>query len=164
MEEYQSLKDFSMMQEGPPYKSYIKTIWGKVYLTVLSPHSGKAEGLILEGDPRKGEEKCIVDVWSVREDSYLRKANPDHFLTGTVIPYVRTEIKVVTEEEKYNTLSDSEINDLLNSKFFALQSAVNKMTSEAVLFRILSRAKDLEKSEKVVKFIEGRLASIQMGE
>jgi len=157
---------FSMMQEGVPLKSYIKTILGKVYVTVLNPENNTPEGLILEGDPRKSEEGCIIDIWSEKEDVFFKRSknNKSHLELGILIEYKRQGPREPTEEEKANTLPDEEIINLLNSKFFILQSSVNKTTSEATLFRFLSIARDLDKSEKIIKFLEGRLASIQMGE
>lgn len=155
-----NLKVYAMSQTKEPYKSYRKAIVGKVYVTIIDKYENKPLGVILEGN---GEDS-IVDTWDEREDVFFRKANRPHLESGTILPYIRTYEKIISEEEKYNTLSDDELVELLNSKFLSLQSAANKMTKSAPLFRLLQTAKDLEKSEKIIKFIEGKLAAVQLEE
>lgn len=151
----------SAMHGGKPYKSYIKTILGKVFVTVLSEIDGQPEGVILEGDPRRLDDSSIVDVWSVEEDYYFTKKNKRHLTTGALKPYVRKE------EEKEKTIeqfSDEELVDIINSKFFTLQSALNSTNSIATLYRIQNLAQELEKSDKIMKAIEARISEIQAEE
>jgi len=154
---------YGLMQTNKPIRSYIKTILGKVFVNVLNPFTDSIEGRILTGDPRKHLNGSIIDVWSEKEDVYLRNANQKHFEEGYIIPYVR-EDKEQTEEEHLNTLNDDEVEKLLKSKFFTLSNAVNKMTAVAPIYRTLEMAKDMEKSEKIIKFLEGRISEIQMKE
>ncbi len=48
--------------------------------------------------------------------------------------------------------------------FKALENAINSTKSQALVYRILTLAKELEKSEKVIRHIESRLSEIQEGE
>jgi len=155
-----SVKDFEFKADQKPYASYIKTTLGKVYVKVLNPFTGQPDDLILEG---KNTESCIVDVWDVKGDMYFKKANAYHFEKGFLMPHVRKET-IPSDEEIYNTLPEEELTRLLKEKFFVLQSAVNKMTSVAPIFRLLEIAKALEKSDKIIKFLEGKLAELQMKE
>lgn len=158
------MKDvYGMMQEGKPYKSFIKTMLGKLYLTAWDSWKEAEIGVILEGDPRKKDDGCIIDVWNEKEEMFLRKRNKKHFETGVIIEYQRTE-ESKSEEEKINSMSDDEMIELLGKQFFSLQSAVNKFTSIAPVFRMLHLAKELDKSEKIVKFIEGKLSELQLAE
>jgi len=154
---------YSQMKVSKPYKSYIKTILGKVYVKSLNSFSGEPDGVILSGDPKKKSDSCIIDVWSLQEDMYLHRANPKHFKDGALLEFIRENVEV-SEEEKLNSMSDDAMVELLSSKFFTLQNVVNKFTSVAPVFRMLNIAKDLEKSDKIVKFIEGKLAELQLKE
>jgi hypothetical protein len=154
---------FSLMQAGKPYKSYIKTILGQVYLKVLNPFSEQPEGRIVQGNPSTSDkEDCIVDVWSEKEDMYFKRANKRHFETGTIIQYERKPQEPKPKEVK--EYSDEELKVLLNSKFIALQSAVNKLDTIPPVYRLLTLAKEEEKSEKYIKFLEGKLSELQKSE
>lgn len=146
---------------GVPMKSYIKTILGKVFVTIWDPFEKKPVGLILQGDPRRGDEASIVDIWSQEEDYFFRKSNAKHLEQGNVIVYQRaTEQKERTVEE----YSDEELKTIINSKFFTLQNVLNNTESIAVLFRIKNLAQELEKSDKLIKAIDARISEVQAQE
>jgi hypothetical protein len=152
---------FSAMQTEKPYKSYRKTILGQVYVKILNPFNDKDPiGVILSGENNTGDD-AIVQVWSQKEDQFLRTMNKKHFERGYLVEYDLPEVRTVSEDEKYNTLSDDELKKLLSSKYFKLQAEINKMTSEAPLYRLLEFADEAEKSEKIVNVIKGRLSEIQ---
>jgi hypothetical protein len=144
---------------GKPYKSYIKKILGKVYVMVLDQFSNQPVGILLTGDPRKKDEGCIVDVFSEIEDVYFRRTNKRHFETGDIIPYARVE---EVREKTVEQFDDAELLGVVNQKFIALQHSLNKITSEAVLFRMLALAQDNEKSDKIVGAIKARVSEVQM--
>jgi len=146
---------------GTPLKSYIKTILGKVYVTVWDSFENTPVGTILEGDPRQGDESCIVDIWSEEEDFFFRKKNNLHLQTGDVIVYARSNKEPDRTIEQY---SDEELKVIINSKFFTLQNALNNTNSTAVLFRLKNLAQELEKSDKLIKVIEARIAEVQAEE
>jgi hypothetical protein len=142
-----------------PVKSYIKTILGKVAVIFWDNYENKPASVILAGDPRKKEENTVIDVFSDREDAYFRKSNRKLFQLGLLIPYER---KTETKREKtLEEFSDEELTVIVNKPFLALQNALNKATTEAVVSRMLNIASDLEKSEKVIRAIESRLSEIQ---
>lgn len=151
---------FSLMQTGEPYKSYIKGILGRAYITVLNPFNNEPEGKILSGNPAKQDEESIVDVWTEKEDVFFKRMNKRHFETGVLRSFVRKEKEV---QPSPNDITDEEIYGLF-SRFLTLQSRVNKMTSVAPVFRVLTIAKELEKSEKIIKFLEGRISELQLQE
>lgn len=159
-------KDYGAIENISPYTSYIKTILGQVYVTVLSPFNNEPEGVILAGNPRveKELEGCIVDVWSQKEDMYFRRVNSKNLEIGYIIPYTRTAPMKISEEEELNSMSDEEMRELLKGKFFLLQSKVNKMTSVAPVFRLIQLAKEMEKSVKIINYLEGKLAELQLKE
>ena len=154
-------KVYAAMQTGKPYKTYKKTILGKASVKILNPFSQKPEEVILQGNPKKNEEGCFVDVWSEMEDVFLKRSNVSHIKRGVLIPFDRESTKLEPDVNKYNVLTDEELYDLLSNPFFKLQNALNKMTSPAPVYRLLSLAEEEEKSVKIVNAIKGRLAEIQ---
>lgn len=157
-------KDLALLQTasaGKPMKSYIKTILGKVYVTVWNSFENKAEGVILYGDPRRFDDECIVDIFSPEEDYFFKNKNKTHLQTGNVIEFERKEEAPVKTPE---TFSDAELTEIINKPFFSIQKLVNDTESTALLFRIKHLAETLEKSEKVMKLIEGRISEVQSKE
>lgn len=156
------VQTYSLMQTGTPYKSYIKTILGKIYITVLDPFSSRPEGMIIEGNPKGNtKEDCIIDIWDEKGNAYFVRANKRHFEMGNLIEYKRKQAK---PEKSANEITDEELEEILNSKFFTLQNKLNKFTSVAPVFRMLDMAQELEKSEKIIKTIEAKLSEIQSNE
>ncbi len=151
------------MMEGEPYKRYRKTILGKVYVTAINPFSDEPEGVILEGNPNNpaDESTQTIEMWDERQDLFFRRVNTKHFETG------RLEVvgAAVEPEPSPNALTEEQVDALLDgrkTKWFAFKSRLNDFTDEAPLFRLVNRARELEKSEKVIKHIEERLAEMQL--
>ena len=154
----------SALHSGKPLKSYIKKILAKVYVTVWNSFENVPEGILLYGDPKKQEDTAIVDIWSPEEDYYFKLKNKNHLQTGTIIEFVRKDEEPVKTVEAY---SDEELEALLNEKFkkfFSLQNLLNETNSVALLFRIKNMAQDQERSDKIIKAIEARIAEVQQSE
>lgn len=150
---------FSAMNTGKPLKSYIKTILGKVYVTVWDTMVNQPVGLLLSGDPRKHEDSTIIDLWSEQELVFFKRMNQRHLQEGTVIEYVSK-----AEEEKELPLeacSDEELEKIIKSPFLKLQNILNKTQSLPFVFRIKNMATDLDVSEKIIRAIEARIAELQ---
>lgn len=154
---------FSAMVGNKPLKTYKKTILGRVYVTALNMLTGTPvpEGVILTGDPRKNEVGTMFDVFSEQEDYFFKKMNKVHFDEGRLIEVKRTETPRERTIEEY---SDEELKTIIMKPFKALENAINSTKSQALVYRILTLAKELEKSEKVIRHIESRLSEIQEGE
>lgn len=149
------------MSAEKPYKTYKKTILAKVAVKIFNPLSGKPEELIVVGNPNTNEKSCFIDVWSEMENLYLKRMNERHMREGILIPFDRAKTPVEENINKYNVLTDDELFELLNSPFFKLQSALNEMTSQAPVQRLITIAEQEEKSEKILNHIRGRLAELQ---
>ncbi|HAQ02274.1 TPA: hypothetical protein DCQ22_00025 [Candidatus Nomurabacteria bacterium] len=145
------------MQTGKPFKSYKKTILAKIYVQVLDPFSETPVGLILETNP-KFPGKDIVDIWSEKEDVFFRRANRRQFDEGNIIVYAHPD--ETEQEPKIESYSDEKLTEIVNSKFLSLQSILNKVETEAVLHRMITIAKEQEKSVKIIGAIESRLSEI----
>jgi hypothetical protein len=161
MMENLSMEVVSAMSAEKPHKTYKKTILGKVAVKVFNPLTQNPEELMLKGDPSKNEKGCFVDVWSEQEDVYLKRMNSRHMREGVLIVIDREKVPVEEEINKFNVLTDEELYDLLNSPFFKLQNALNQMTSQAPVQRLITMAEQEEKSEKIMDNIRARLAELQ---
>lgn len=151
---------FAKMSGGTPFKSYIKSILGKVKVDYWDNFlEGPAE-LILVGDPKKKEDSTIIDVWTEGEDLYFRRNNRKTLEAGVILPYVRKE-KVEPTERPMEQSSDEELKIIINSKFLSLNNKLNKTESVALLFRMLGLAQEMDKSEKITGAIEARISEVQ---
>lgn len=150
---------FSAMQTKEPLARFKKTILGKVHVITLNPFDDKPENVILEGDPRKDAEGLYIEIWSPKALMFFKKMNKKHFDEGRL-----TEMEKTPElEESPNTISDSEIEEILNKPFLALSSKLDRFTSEAPIMRFLTKAQEMEKSEKVIKRIREALELVEQG-
>lgn len=150
---------YTAINNERPYRSYIKTELGKVFITILDVFSGKPEGLLLEGDPRKKDKGCIIDFWSDREDAFFRQKNSLHLSRGTIVAYERPVEAV--KERTMEEFSDDELREILSKPYYSLKSALNKTESIGLVFRFLGLAQEMEKSDAFVTAIESRLSELQ---
>jgi hypothetical protein len=150
---------YANMQTGKPYASYRKTILGKVYVNVLDPFNNQPTGFIIAGRP--DSEEAIYDVFSEMEDVYFKRSNRKHFDMGELIKFERPTVEVVKEKtiEQY---SDEELKEVINFPYMKLRKYIDGTEVEAVLFRMIDLAREMEKSEKIIRLLEGRLSEIQL--
>lgn len=151
---------YSAMIGGRPYKTYMKKILGRVYVTALNMMTGTPtpEGILLVGDPSKGETGTMFDVFSEQEDYFFRKMNKRHFDAGILIEHKREQTETERTIEQF---SDEELRTIIAKPFKALEASLNSTKSVATLYRILTLAQEMEKSEKVIRHIESRLSEVQ---
>lgn len=153
---------YSAMEANTPYSSYIKTILGQVAVTVWDSTLEKPVDIILNGNPKKKDPGCIVNVWNVKEDAVFKRLNVRLFKKGIIIPY---ELPVAAPEEKsVEQSTDEELKAIVNSKYMALVAKLNKIESVPVLFRMKGLAEEMDKSAKITEAIEKRISEIQMAE
>jgi hypothetical protein len=152
-------KVFAVMQEEKPYRTYTKRIIGKVGVKILNPFTHEEEMILLTGHP--SDETAFLDVWSAGEAQYVEKYNAPLIKKGILVKKDRPEVEKLTEEEKYNQLSDEELDEILNSRWLKFVNALNKMTSEAPVHTMYRLAQEQEKSEKTITAIKARLSEIQ---
>jgi hypothetical protein len=153
---------FADMVADKPYKSYIKGILGRVHVSILDPLDGdRPSAVMLFGDPNSHDENCIVKVWSEMEDLYFRRMNKKFLSDGTILLYSKPE--EVAHERTFEESTDEELSDFLKQKYFNIQNKLSTVTSEAILFRLLSLARSQEKPEKLIKLLELKLSELQLG-
>lgn len=150
------LELYAAMQEGKePLARYRKTIVGKVHVVALNPFSDAPEGVLLEGDG----ENSFVEFWNPKQLVFFERMNRSHIEAGRIVKMEKApEPAPITP----NQLSDDEIDKLLNDKFLPLKNRVNKFTDTAPLLRLLNRARELEKSEKIIKYLEEAMAKLEL--
>lgn len=153
---------YSAMSEGKPLKRYIKTILGKVYVTTLNPFDGKPQPIELYGEPRPGNGRALIAIWSTKEDMFFKEMNRAHFQAGNLRELEEKDTKDETPKS-VNEISDSEIEDILNKPFLALKNKLNQFTSSAPVYRFLMKAEEMEKSEKIASAIKARLSELEVG-
>ena len=153
---------FANMQLGRPFRSYRKTILGKVYVTMLDPFPPhNPNGYLISGDPKS--DTAIVDTWNEMEDAYFRRTNKRQFELGNLIDYKRP-VESDDKPQPAEQYSDEQLKDVLSKPFYSLQALVNKTNKVALVTRLLVLSREMNKSEKIVKFLEGRISEIQMAE
>jgi hypothetical protein len=152
-----NIKTVSTLQTGEPYKTYRKTILGKVRILAFNVFTQKPEEVLLAGNPL--DTNSMYSVYSEMEDLFFRRNNMRHLKEGTIIAH-----SVVSDAEEVGVeqSSDEEIRKAVNSKFAVLQNLLRDTESETFINRVLTIAREEEKSDKIIGFIETRLSEIQM--
>lgn len=149
---------FAAMQEGKePLARYTKTIVGKVHVTAIDPFSDKPVEVILEGP--NNERKASIELWTNKYLLFFERVNYRHIQSGRL---TKASTTTISEPISPNQLSDEEIDALLNDKFLALKARVEKFTDIAPVHRFIVRARTLDKSEKIIKFLEEKASQIEI--
>jgi len=148
---------FSAMQADEPLARFKKQIVGKVHVVALNPFSGEPEKIILQGN----KDGSYIEVWTEKALVFFERINKEHFNAGRLLKVK----EVVKEPPSPNILTDEEIEVLLDgrkTKFFALQKRVGTFTDTAPVIRLLNRARDLDKSETMIKYLEETASELEL--
>lgn len=159
----ESRDTYAAMQDGEPLARYKKAIVGKVHVTVLDPFTGEPDGVILSGMPGDMNtiDEQMVELWSAKEERFFERTNKKHINAGRLI---KVE-SVQKPPPSPNVVTDEEIDVLLDgrkTKYLAFKNRLDKFTDTAPVFRILNKARELEKSEKMINSIEKKVSDLQM--
>jgi len=155
---------FAAMQTGEPYKTYKKVILGKVFLRVLDPFDDKQIGIHLVGNPKRNDEGCFFYTWDDKQDVFLKRMNKAHFKNGTIIETELKPKKSDQNEKLYSDYTEEDIEEIVKAKFFKLKEVLEDAESEAFVYRILTKAEELERPEATMDAIRNRLSDIQSWE
>jgi len=164
---FMSPEYYAAMQIGKPLKVYKKVILAKVFVQILNPYSGLPEGTILQGIPSRNDEGCFVPIWSAKEDVFFVSMNKIHILDGAIsevpVEVYMSAMSLESDDKKinYGSFTEQQVEDIVNSKFMSLRATLNKADSESFIYRLLDKAKELEKSDAITKAITARLSEIQ---
>lgn len=158
MNEYDT---YTNTQTGKPFKSYRKTIQGKVAVYVFNSITNQPGALILEGKDNLSAD-ATIDTWTPVEDAYFRRMNRRHLETGHLIEFVRAENYEEIKTEYMANATDDEIIATFAYPWLKFKKSVlTSITSEAVAIRFLTLAKQAEKSESYLKALEAKIAELQ---
>ena len=149
---------FAAMQEGrEPLARYKKTIVGNVHVTALNPFSDTPEGILLHGNG--SDKRDTIELWTTKQLVFFERMNIPHINAGRII---KTTVAPQPQPVSPNQVSDDDIVNLLNDKFLSLKSRVEKFTDVAPLLRMINKARELDKSEKIIKYLEQRMAQLEI--
>lgn len=155
----------SLMAEDKPLAVYRKAkgILGKVEVKVFNSLTQQIEKVMLEGNPSDLNcDTCFVEIWSEKEHIFFKRANKWHLNEGYIVPYTKERPNQI--QQTVNNMTDDEMEALVKKPFLALKAAVDQMTTEAALIRIIKIAEEADKPEKTMAFLKERLALLQSGE
>lgn len=152
------------LAEGKPYKSFIKTINGKVYVTTLDiANETQTVGVILKGNQRAHEDSAIIDLWTEKQYQVFKRLNTNHIKSGTIVEFTRkSEQEEVAREIPMVEWSDEDLlSKVLKQKFLQFQTIIAKADSVVLLHRLLQIAKDNELTSKLTERIIARISELQ---
>lgn len=142
------------MAKNEPVQSYQKTCLGKIFVQVLNSLKNEQEGILISGDPKKGE--GVIHVWSDLEKLYFEQANAKLFKDGYLVKYT----KPVVVQKSPNEKTDEELEALFSLQFLSFQKEIRAIDSEITLQRAIEIGTALQK-QKFVDFIKQRLLEVQ---
>lgn len=155
-----SASDFSLMQTGEAFAIFRKTHLAELNVKLIDPFTEQPTVEILHGTGR--ERSTFVEVWTEREYMYFQRANKIHLDSGALVEHKgKIDNQIIMS---FNNLPDDEMETLIGSKFFTLKSAVDQMTTEAPLLRLITLGEEANKPEKTMQFLRERLSLIQSGD
>lgn len=146
--------------KGEVQEWYIKTVRSRVAVQVINPFTGEHEDRILNGDitlPDINLDDCMVPLYTDHDTKYFEQTNHILIKKGLLVPY-NPEVE---EERLVNAITDEELEEALNKKFFAVKALLDKFTSPVPVERLLRKAKEMNKTHGVITAIETRLAELQ---
>lgn len=148
---------FSAMQADEPLARFKKQIVGKVHVVALNPFSDEPERIILKGN----KDESYIEIWTEKALMFFERINKEHINAGRLLKVK----EVVKEPPSPNILTDEEIEVLLDgrkTKFFALQKRVGTFTDPAPVIRLLNKARELDKSETMIKYLEETASELEL--
>jgi hypothetical protein len=154
---------FAKMQTSEPLAVYAKTIPARVLVRILNPFDDSPTDIHLQGRPQNPEDRDgFIELWTEKQLAYFKNSNKYHLDKGILVEYNKPLDKSI--KKTMDNLSDEEIEKLLDAKFFTLKHAVEKMTSEAAVARVLRMAELMDKGEGTTNFLKEKLSKVQRGE
>lgn len=152
---------YSLMQTGKPVKTYRKTITAQLTVTVMNSFTQRPEMILLTGEGTTAN--SVVKLWNEKEVAFFVKANAPTLERGALIEYKSEDIPELVME-KYADATDEDLDKILDTKttpWYSLLKIIAEINTEPVLIRLLGKAREQERSEKVISLITERLSSVQ---
>ena len=153
-----SINNIFLMSVEEPVRRYQKTIRSQVGGLRMDTE-GKVVAFILKSSPTGSfdYEYDVLEVYSDREDRYIRQANRKLFESGMLKEYVGEMPALDTT----NMLSDSEIRDIAGTTNVpSLNKKLQEITSAFTIQRVLDMAKEIGRPAKTLDLITNRLNEV----
>ena len=144
-----------------PVARYKKAIVGQVCVSIIDPFTGSPLERILkgkEGDQGISEDDITVTLWTEMAHDYFRRANQVLLQAGYITPFNK---EVTTAPPSVNEISDEELIEILNKKFFAMKAFLDKVTSPIPVLSLLRLAEDMNRPVGTINAIKEKLSQLQ---
>ena len=104
------------------------------------------------------EDDITVTLWTEMAHDYFRRQNQVLLQAGYITPFNK-EVKDVPAS--VNEISDEELTNILNKKFFAMKSFLDKVTSPIPVMSLLRLAEDMNRPVGTINAIKAKLSELQ---
>jgi hypothetical protein len=99
----------------------------------------------------------VLEVYSEKEDKFIRRANASFFERGMLVPYVEHRPEFVTP----NDLSDTDVYEIASAKnIFQFKKALKDITSDVTLQRVLDAVKEKNRPVSFVNAVVERIEEV----
>jgi hypothetical protein len=142
-----------------PVAKYVKTIPVQLTGFRFDPKGeNRAEFCLTGNDPVEDYDSSVLEIYSEREDQFLRRANRVLFAEGLLKPYEGKPAEVNTA----NFLSDLEIERIASiRRINDLEAAIAPITSSATLGRIMLLAEERGMAKRMRDVIEAKMVAVR---
>jgi hypothetical protein len=140
-----------------PIASWKKTIKAKVAVWTYDSITEKPEQVILYGDGEDSQYHAYTDV----EVTFFKRMNKKAIAQGLVIEFTPENSDLEIEYEFLANATDAQLKEFLSQSFLKMKKDLKKVTSEAVMVRLLRIATEEEKSETILNLLREKLSEIQ---
>jgi len=144
-----------------PIARYKKAIVGQVCVSIIDPFTGAPVDIILKG--KEGiqgvlEDDITVTLWTEMAHDYFRRANQVLLQAGYITPFNK---EIASIPASVNEVSDEELVEILEQKFFTMKSFLDKVTSPIPVMSLLRLAEDMNRPVGTINAIKEKLSELQ---
>lgn len=149
---------FEAMQLGTPLKAYRKEIIGKLVVKALNPFDDTPMEVVLEGDPKKNEKGCFINLWSPKQVAFFERMNERFIQSGMLRP---SEPWSSEKMNKVSNYTDKDILELFERPFIGFRRFFDNIYSVEFVNRVLEVAeKNGITKETYLKVLRDRQESL----
>lgn len=152
-----SVNNIFLMATEPPVKKYQKAIVSQVGGTRLDSDNKQVYFILKSGPDGFDYEYEVLEVYSDREDKFIRQANRKLFELGMLKEYIGD----IREIDTTNLLTDDQIRDIAGTTNVpSLLKKLQELTSTFTVQRVLDTAKEIGRPAKTLDLIANRLKEL----
>lgn len=154
-----SLNNIYHINASVPYKRYIATVPSAVSGRRMSM-DGNTEAIfiICKPDGKFSYETSVLEIYSQREDAYIKQRNKGLFSQGLLAEY--SEAAPVIEAD--GSLTDQQIQEIASTPNVAsLTKKLQELNNYVNASRVLATAKEIGRPEKTLALIQKRVDELR---